>query len=157
MMRRHFLIALAVAFAAFLPAGPVPGHAVEFPRDRLTIETRAGARYEFDIELAKTFEQMKRGLMFREEIGLSEGMLFVHPDQDIRQMWMKNTLIPLDMVFIASNGAVVAIHENATPLSTDVISSGVPARAVLELKAGTIRTLGIAPGDKVIYRDFGTR
>src|SRR5262249_55728420 len=96
-----------------------------------------------------------RGLMFREKLGPYEGMLFDFYREAPVGFWMKNTLIPLDMVFIASDGTIRHIHANAKPHSTDTIPSEYPVRAVLEINGGSARLLGIKPGDKVKHPIFG--
>jgi uncharacterized membrane protein (UPF0127 family) len=126
-----------------------------FQRDELTVESRTGAHH-FSIEVAVTPEQRGQGLMFRERLPAEAGMLFVYPGEQMISMWMKNTLIPLDMLFIAEDGRIIRIAERAIPGSTATISSGQPARAVLELNGGTAARLNIAPGDRVLYETFGT-
>lgn len=93
--------------------------------------------------------------MYREHLDPNAGMLFVFDDTAPRTFWMKNTLIPLDMLFIAADGHIVDIHERAIPLSEDIIPSQVPARAVLELNGGTVTRLGIRVGDLVRCKSFG--
>jgi hypothetical protein len=106
-------------------------------------------RQTFEVEVASTREQRARGLMFRKTIPERDGMLFdFGRDQEIR-MWMKNTLIPLDMIFIKSDGHILRIEQNAEPESLRLISSGGPARSVLEVKAGTATRFGISVGDRV--------
>ena len=108
----------------------------------------------FAVELAANDEQRARGLMFRRELPEGRGMLFdFQRDQDIT-MWMQNTYIPLDMIFIRGDGSILRIVENTEPLSTRVIPSGGPARAVLEVIGGTANRLGIAPGDRVAHPIF---
>jgi hypothetical protein len=116
--------------------------------DRLTIDTRSGAHL-FRVELASTDAQRERGLMFRRSLPADRGMLFDFETPQPVMMWMKNTYIPLDMIFIARNGRVTHIAENAEPLSESIISSDGPAFAVLEVNAGTAKRIGLAPGDKV--------
>ena len=127
---------------------------VKFKRSSLVIDT--GARQiKFDVELALTDAERSRGLMFRDKLGPYEGMLFDFYQEAPVSFWMKNTLIPLDMVFIAGDGTVRRIHANARPLSTDTIPSEYPVRAVLEINGGSARLLGIKPGDKVRHPIFG--
>ena len=85
------------------------------------------------------------------------GMLFKFEPDQVITMWMHNTYIPLDMIFIKSDGRILRIAENTTPMSDRVISSGAPARGVLEVIAGTARKLGIAPGDRVAHPWFDQR
>jgi hypothetical protein len=152
MLRRCLLLVLVLTGCAAI------GHAQglqTFEKTTLTIETAAGAKH-FEVELALTPAQEEQGLMYRQRLAADAGMLFDFTDTAPRTFWMKNTLIPLDMLFIAANGRVVDIHERAVPLSEDIIPSRVPARAVLELNGGTVSRLGIKVGDLVSYKGFGT-
>ncbi len=124
-------------------------------REPLVIMTRAGER-AFMVELALTPEQQATGLMFRTELADNAGMLFVHDEPHELSMWMKNTYIPLDMLFISRDGAVSRIATMTTPLSEEVIASGGDVVAVLELAGGAAARLNIAPGDKVLSRALGT-
>lgn len=137
-----------------LLAAPLAAQELEWEVDSLTIETRAGERHEFVVELAVTQEQQARGLMFREELAEDAGMLFLHPSDRVITMWMRNTLIPLDMLFLDRRGKIVRVAERAVPLSETTISSGRPARAVLEVPGGTARRLGIRSGDRVLHDAF---
>ena len=119
----------------------------------LTIATRS-ARHVFTIELAKTPAEMERGLMFRTALAPDRGMLFLYADDRPVSFWMKNTYIPLDLFFIDRHGAIVGIAERAVPLSTALIPSEMPVRAVLEVNGGTAQRLGIAVGDKVEHPAF---
>ncbi len=146
---------IAVSWIGVLPSveagGPSArfvGAAVEFPRAELFIDTPRGA-HRFEVEVARTNVKRARGLMFRTRLAPDAGMLFVYERHGPVVMWMKNTLISLDMLFIAADGRIVRIAANTTPLSEKMISSGSPVRAVLELPAGTAARLGIAPGGRV--------
>jgi len=143
---------VALVSAALAQQPPAPPDQV-FERSKLVIDTAAGAR-EFDVELALTPAQQQRGLMLRKSMGPYEGMLFDFGDPRPITMWMANTLIALDMVFIAPDGTIRHIHANAEPLSTRTIESGGPAKAVLEINGGAARMLGIKPGDIVRHPMF---
>jgi len=120
----------------------------------LEIVTKNGVQV-FSVEMATTEQEKETGLMYRKELADGKGMLFdFSPEQQV-SMWMKNTYISLDMIFIRSDGRIVRIEENAEPMSDKLIPSGPPARAVLEVIAGTAHALGIAPGDRVISPIFG--
>ena len=93
--------------------------------------------------------------MFREKLGAYDGMLFDFYQDAPVSFWMKNTLIPLDMVFIAGDGTIKHVHANAVPMSTDTIPSEFPVRAVLDINGGSARLLGIKPGDTVKHPIFG--
>ncbi len=115
---------------------------------RLTIDSGRGAQ-TFNVELATTPDQMQVGLMFRQNLAPDVGMLFVYPSEQQVAFWMKNTVIPLDMLFIAGDGKIRRIVERTIPLSTAVIPSVDEVRAVLEVNGGTAARLGIKPGDVV--------
>jgi uncharacterized membrane protein (UPF0127 family) len=122
----------------------------------LEIVTKTGVRM-FSVEMAVTDEQRAKGLMYRRELADGRGMLFdFTPEQSI-SMWMKNTYISLDMIFIGADGRVTRVAENTEPESTRIISSGGPAKAVLEVIAGTARKYGIAQGDQVVHPLFRKR
>jgi uncharacterized protein len=127
---------------------------IKFKRSSLVVET-AAREIKFDVELALNDVERSRGLMFRDKLGPYEGMLFDFHQEAPVGFWMKNTLIPLDMVFIGGDGTVRHVHANAVPLSTDTIPSQFPVRAVLEINGGSARLLGIKPGDKVKHPIFG--
>jgi uncharacterized protein len=116
-----------------------------FERKEVVIETPGGS-HEIAVEVAASPDQRAQGLMFRRQLGKDEGMLFLYPSDRVATMWMKNTLIPLDMLFIAADGRVVHIAERTVPQSTKTISSEKPVRAVLELNGGTAARLGIEAG-----------
>ena len=122
----------------------------------LEIATKSGVRV-FSVEMATTEEEKTQGLMYRKELPDGKGMLFdFSPEQQI-SMWMKNTYISLDMIFIRADGRILRIAENTEPLSTKIISSGGPARGVLEVIAGTAQKYGIQPGDRVAHPLFNKR
>jgi uncharacterized membrane protein (UPF0127 family) len=108
----------------------------------------------FSVEVMRTDEERARGLMFRKELPEGRGMLFdFRPEQPV-SMWMKNTLISLDMIFIRADGRILRIAENTEVESEKIIPSGGPVRGVLEVIAGTARKLGIKPGDRVAHPLF---
>jgi uncharacterized protein len=147
-----------VGFALLLPIIVLMACAPTWGADPNTLEivSKSGV-HVFTVELAVTDEQRSRGLMFRRELAEGRGMLFkFEPDQNIA-MWMQNTYVSLDMIFIRSDGRIMRIAENTEPLSTRTISSGGPARGVLEVVAGTARKLGLAPGDRVAHPWFQGR
>ena len=126
--------------------------------DLQTIEiATAGGSHSFSVELAKTGRDLDRGLMGRKSLPDGEGMLFDFGSEQRLDMWMKNTFIPLDMIFIGADGRIRRIAENTKPLSKRLISSGGRVRAVLEVNAGTARKLGLAPGDAVSHPMFAAK
>jgi uncharacterized protein len=129
-------------------------HAANF--QSLEIVTGSGV-HVFSVELATTEEEKTTGLMYRKELPDGKGMLFdFSPEQEI-SMWMKNTYIPLDMIFIRTDGRILRIAEDTEPLSTKIIPSNGPAKAVLEVPAGTAQKYGIKPGDRVAHPLFNGR
>ena len=119
----------------------------------LEIVTKNGV-HVFSVEMATTEEEKQTGLMYRKELPDGKGMLFdFSPEQQI-SMWMKNTFISLDMIFIRADGRILRIAENTEPQSTKIISSGGLAKGVLEVIAGTAQKYGIAPGDRVAHPLF---
>ena len=120
--------------------------------ENLVIKTRSGIEWLFEVEMAVSEEQHRQGLMFRTSLSEESGMLFLYNPSQRVSMWMKNTKIPLDMIFIAQGGRIVKIHETARPGDTRPVSSGRPVRAVLEINAGLARELGIREGDQVIHK-----
>lgn len=158
MLKRRLLLSLAgmaVAVRASAedvePTGPQP----EQPKEKLVIVTRDGKDHAFNVEMATTPKEQKTGEMFRTAIPADGGMLFDWGRAQPTQMWMKNTLVPLDMVFINADGKIRSIAENTVPRSLAVIDAGGPVRAVLELNGGTTAKLGIRVGDTVKQRIFG--
>ena len=152
-MRRRNVLGVVVAALALVLAAPAVAD-ITFARTTLSIEAGSG-RHSFDVELARTPAQTRRGLMFRGELADDAGMLFDFGEPQPIAMWMKNTLIPLDMVFVGKDGTITRIAHWTTPLSLEPISSGGPVRAVLELKGGITERLGIVAGDRVVFPDPG--
>ncbi len=116
--------------------------------DDLTITTATGPHH-FAVEVMRTRDDLERGLMFRRQMATDHGMLFDFGSPQPVTMWMKNTYLPLDMVFIAGNGRIVSVKQDAEPLSEKTISSGGDVLGVLELDAGTSKRIGLKPGDLV--------
>ena len=159
MTRRRLLALLAATPFAFPaagralsePTGPQP----VLPREKLVIVTRDGVHHDFSVERATTVEQQMTGLMFRPTVPEDGGMLFDWGKPRESQMWMRNTVASLDMLFINEDGTIRHIVENTVPQSLAVIDSGGPVRATLELAAGTAERLDIRVGDRVQQRIFG--
>jgi uncharacterized membrane protein (UPF0127 family) len=132
----------------------VAANEIIFPKDKLVIKT-ATKEIKFNIELAATTPALKQGLMFRKEMPEKSAMLFLFgQEESIINMWMKNTYIALDMLFIDKNGVIINIAKNAEPKSLAIISSIKPAKATLELNAGIADKYGITIGDKILYDAF---
>jgi uncharacterized membrane protein (UPF0127 family) len=146
------LVAASVVFAAFYTTPAARAASIQ----PLEIATRSGV-HVFSVEMATTEEEKTTGLMYRKELPDGKGMLFdFSPEQQI-SMWMKNTYISLDMIFIRADGRILRIAENTEPLSTRIISSGGLAKGVLEVIAGTAQKYGIQPGDRVAHPLFNKR
>lgn len=143
----------AILVVGFAAAG-APAHAASV--QPLEIVTKNGVQV-FSVEMATTEQEKQTGLMYRKELADGKGMLFdFNPEQEI-SMWMKNTYVSLDMIFIRADGRILRIAENTEPLSTRIVSSQGPARAVLEVVAGTAQKYGIRPGDRVGHPLFGSK
>ena len=147
-------LALSAPLALVALAARAQEADVQFKRSSLVV-VAGGRDLKFEVELATNDTERSRGLMYRKQLGPFEGMLFDFHQEMPVSFWMKNTLIPLDMVFIAGDGTIKHVHANAVPLSTDAIPSQFPVRAVLEINGGSARLLGIKPGDKVKHPIFG--
>lgn len=128
-----------------------------FARSPLTIETRAGAARRFEVWLADSPSRRTQGLMFVERLSPATGMLFVYGTPGTVSMWMKNTLVPLDMLFVAADGRVTRIARNTKPQSLATISSMGPVTAVLEIGGGESARLGIDTGDRIVHPAFKPR
>ncbi|SIQ02695.1 hypothetical protein SAMN05880582_101438 [Rhizobium sp. RU20A] len=152
MLRPVLLAVLSAISALFLflaPGHAADGATVRFERAPLSIVTADGKRHTFDVELAVTDAQRQHGLMFRETMAADEGMLFDFGTPRRITMWMRNTILPLDMIFIDPSGEILSIHKDAEPFSESIIDSGAPAAFVLELNAGITGDLNIRRGDRV--------
>lgn len=144
----------AILVTAVSAIASTPAEAASF--QPLEIVTKNGVQV-FSVEMATTEEEKQTGLMYRKELPDGKGMLFdFNPEQEI-SMWMKNTYVSLDMIFIRADGRILRIAENTEPLSTKIISSRGPARAVLEVVAGTVQKYGIRPGDRVGHPLFSSK
>ena len=144
------LTRLAILFVVLFAAAP----ARSAPLQTLEIASKTGV-HSFAVEMATTEAEREKGLMFRKELPEGRGMLFdFHREQEVG-FWMQNTYIPLDMIFIQGDGRILRIEANTQPLSTKLIPSNGPVRAVLEVIGGTAEKLGIAAGDRVASPIFG--
>jgi len=149
-----FLSLLSLALLSLAAATAIRAQAADL--QPLEIATKSGV-HTFSIELVDTDETRARGLMFRRELPEGYGMLFDFGREQPIAMWMENTYIPLDMLFIRADGRILRIAENTEPMSRRTIPSGGPVLAVLEVIGGTARKLGIAPGDRVAHPIFRRR
>ncbi|WP_288584147.1 DUF192 domain-containing protein [uncultured Methylobacterium sp.] len=146
------LLAAFLLFLALVPSAAL----ADGPFEPLTIASRSG-RHAFQVEVMRDDAGRAQGLMFRRTMAPDRGMLFDFERMEPVTMWMKNTYLPLDMLFIRADGTVARIAADTEPLSTRTIASGEPVLGVLELNAGTAARLGIHPGDKVEHPLFRKR
>lgn len=161
-MRNSLRALMILAAAVFIVPAPVFAGEVEItpteirylPREMITIETKAGQDYIFEVEMATEGPDLARGLMYRTSLNNDSGMLFLFQGESQRSFWMKNTLIPLDMIFISSDGTIEHIHHNAKPQDETHITSDGEAMAVLEINGGLAGTMNIKEGDKVLHPAF---
>jgi uncharacterized membrane protein (UPF0127 family) len=151
--RAHRWPSLLAGLAALAGATPVAGDSPRaaldaLPRERIVLETRDG-RSDFRAWRADTPETRARGLMYVADLAADEAMLFVYDAPQVLRMWMKNTYLPLDMLFVDERGCIVSIAERTTPLSLASIESGSPAVLVVELKGGVASARGTKVGDRL--------
>lgn len=122
--------------------------------DLVPLAIRSGGRtHGFTVEVARSGEEQARGLMFRDSLGPGEGMIFPFVPPRPASFWMRNTLIPLDLIFIRADGTIARIAENTVPLSEEPVAVEEPVAAVLELRGGRAAELRIRAGDSVTWRD----
>jgi len=143
---------LAPVPAALAQAAPQTG----LNHDTLTIEGKGGHRFTFNVDLALTPQQQAHGLMYVEKMADEKGMLFLMEREGKQSFWMKNTLIPLDIIFVDANGYIVNI-QHGKPLDLTPLPSAGPAIAVLEINGGLAGRLGIKPGDRLLHPAFGVK
>jgi uncharacterized membrane protein (UPF0127 family) len=155
MRHTNTLAALALVLSSLATAaGFAPAQLRDFPQDQLTLQ-HGSTRIDLQIWVADTDARQSQGLMFLTELPQGYGMLFPLTEPRIMNMWMKNTYVPLDMVFIGIDGQVLRIATDTVPQSTDIISSGAVVGGVLEIRAGESKRLGLKVGDRVLHRHFG--
>ncbi|QAY96664.1 hypothetical protein CWB41_13775 [Methylovirgula ligni] len=145
----HRWLSRAAVLAALMALAPAPGFA-EAEHGKLTVVTAGGA-HQFDVDVMRSQADLEKGLMFRKSIPADYGMLFDFRREQTIMMWMKNTYIPLDMLFMDKTGKVVGIIANAQPMSEKILTIPVPTDAVLELQGGAAARIGVKVGD--IVRD----
>ncbi len=156
MTRRSLFAALLAGPLLIAPAAAQTGPQPELPKEKLVIVTHDGKHHDFQVEMALSMNQQMTGLMFRPSVPADGGMLFDWGAPRDSQMWMRNTISSLDMLFINADGSIRSIAEHTVPQSLAVIDSRGPVRATLEVAAGTAERLDIRVGDHVLQRIFGT-
>ena len=140
----YILIFISIAFTN------ANANEITFQNSSLTIQTK-DSEYIFNIEIAITEKERSRGLMYRKELKQTEGMLFLYPEKQIIKMWMKNTLIPLDMIFINKSGKIIDIFKMTIPKDLTPIGPDVKLKGVLEINGGLTSYLNINKGDFIIH------
>lgn len=148
--RRYLLAGLTTVVLSTATQGQGPQ---TYDVELLQIES-GGVRHEFTVEIALTPAQQTQGLMFRQTMRRDAGMLFLYKQARYANMWMRNTILPLDMLFIETTGRISRIVKRTVPQSLETISSRGPVLAVLELNAGTVERFGISVGDRVLHSAF---
>ncbi|MBM4191604.1 MAG: DUF192 domain-containing protein [Gammaproteobacteria bacterium] len=149
-----FLLSTISAIPGFSQGDPAP--LLSFPTSTVTVES-SGGPHQFEVWIADTPARQAQGLMFVRELPSSQGMLFVNDPPRVASFWMRNTFIPLDILFIDERGRIVEIFANTTPLSDTPIGARTPVRAVLELRGGESKRRGINRGDRVKHPAFRKR
>ena len=132
-----------------------PYAAPEFPRAELTIERADGSKLDLHVEVATSMRQEQYGLMYRKSLPHDAGMIFIQEPDEQARFWMKNTLIPLDMLFVRRDGTIAQVAANAKPLSLDVVGSDEAVHGIIEINGGDAEKLNIKAGEKVIFPGFG--
>ncbi|MFG1423724.1 DUF192 domain-containing protein [Roseixanthobacter liquoris] len=150
------VLSACAALLLALIAGLSFAQAADAPLEALEIATRKGV-VVLEVEVARTEQQRETGLMYRKELPERQGMLFDFGKSEPVYMWMKNTFIPLDMLFVREDGTIARIEEMTTPFSTRTISSGEPVKVVVEISGGAAKRLGIAPGDRLSTSLFSAK
>ena len=148
-----FAFIATLFIAAFMAQSQASEEVVRLPVEQVIVTTDSGD-IAFATEMATSDDTRSRGLMFRRSMGKREAMLFHWPSPRVISMWMRNTYISLDMLFVTADGTVVHVQANTVPQSLEVLSAGREVSAVMELVAGTAATLGIRPGSRLKHRFF---
>ncbi len=157
---KNFLITLAFGLTFIAPCAVAADSAPEpinfGPRETLTIVS-ADKQHEFNVEIADSSVERSRGLMFRDVIPVDEGMLFEFDKRQVASIWMKNTSVFLDILFVRADGRILKIEHSAKPYSLRSMTSEAPVMAVLELAGGQVNERGIVPGDVVKHSFFSSK
>lgn len=152
-MLAALILAAATPLASCAAAGESPGAARADGLVEIAIATTRNGTRSFLVEMARTDAEQQRGLMFRTELAPDRGMLFPYDPPRPASFWMRNTYIPLDMIFVRPDGTIARIAENTVPESLDPVGVGEPVSAVLEIAGGNAAAQGISEGDRVTWHD----
>jgi uncharacterized membrane protein (UPF0127 family) len=144
---------LAAVLAAMIACAPPKAPEPPRPPPRVVFETAGGGRPAVTVELARTPEDRERGLMYRERLAADAGMLFLFDESSDHEFWMKNTQVPLDMIFVGEDGRVVGVVERAEPFTLTGRGVGRPSRYVVEVNAGWTAANGVRTGDRVVFEN----
>ena len=155
-MKRFALTTLLLALPMVSSAQTSKNDVVDFGAPVPLSIVSEGGTHEFVVERAVSLDQQARGMMFRETMGADTGMIFEFDEPKVATIWMKNTSIPLDILFVRSNGRILKIEHMAQPYKLRSASSEAVVASVVELQGGRSRDLGIMPGDLVKHEFFGT-
>ena len=137
----------------YLSFSNVIANEVIFQKDIITVQTK-NSEYIFNVYIAKSAIERSRGLMFRDQLKQDEGMLFIYPTNQIIKMWMKNTIIPLDMIFIDENGKIIEIFKMTKPKDLTPLGPDVKLKGVLEINGGLTSYLNINKDDLIIHQSL---
>jgi hypothetical protein len=150
-MKKTFFALVVIVFGTLLGAAePALQDLSTFPTGKVTVQSASGPQY-FDVWIADTPDRQRQGLMFVRDLPVAQGMLFVNEAPRISSFWMKNTFIPLDILFFDSRRRLIAVFENTTPFSLDPVGPDTPVKWVLELRGGESTRRGIKKGDVLRY------
>ncbi len=152
-MARAAALAALVALAPALACASRKEADAPVPQPRVLVETSGGQRLAVDVEIARTEPERRKGLMDRKSLGENAGMLFIFDETSVHSFWMKNTLIPLDMIFVDDDGRIAGIVERAEPLTLAERTVGKPSRYVLEVNGGWCRAHGVRADDQVRFEN----
>ena len=152
-MANNVIKLISLVVCLFILGSPHAVSDTTFPQSEILIISRSG-EHKFIVDVATTVAQRQLGLMYREKMARNSGMMFDFSEEKLIAMWMKNTLIPLDMLFVDKTGRILQVERATTPLSLETIAARRPAMSVIELNAGLTEELGISEGDQVIHDIF---
>jgi uncharacterized membrane protein (UPF0127 family) len=155
-MKRYLALGFCLIAVPAFAQDVDPENLLDFGGTEPLVIVSQSGEHAFDVEVADTLPKQRQGLMYREQLDADSGMLFEYDGPLVASIWMKNTPLPLDIIFVRANGRILKIEHNAQPYKLRSVSSEAPVTAVLELNGGRAEDLGILPGDVVRHEFFGT-